>query len=71
MGFLSFLILLVVVLLLAAGAMWVIRKWVPDPPAWAGTVVWGLAFFIIIVTLLQVTGVWDTIKAYDPKIPKL
>jgi len=71
MGFLEFVIFLFVVLAIAAGVMWCIGRFIQNPPAWAGTVVWGVALFIIVVTLLRVTGVWDTILSHDPKIPSL
>lgn len=71
MGLLQFLILFLVVLALTACAVWAAKRWIPDCPAWVGPLLWGLALFIIVVTLLTVTGILGVIGQYDPKIPKL
>ncbi len=71
MGFLTFLILVIVTLALAAGALWIINRFIQNPPSWVPIIIWGVALFIIFVTLIQVTGVWEMITKYDPKIPKV
>ncbi len=65
MGFIAFLILCFVVLVAAAIFVWAAGYFAPGHPAIVDKLVWGVAIFIILVVLLQATG----ILSHDVKIP--
>lgn len=67
MGLLEFFILMVVVIVLAACAAWVIDYFAPSRPDIAVHLVWGVAILVILATLAQATGLLH----YDPIIPRL
>ena len=67
MGFLSFLVLILVVCALAYGGCWVLGKMVPGHPVIIDYIIWGVALFIIGMALLNATG----LTSYDPQIPRL
>ena len=67
MGFGAFIIICFVVVAIAAVGTWALRKFVSECPPIVHTIIWGVAIFIIIVTLLKATG----IMSHDPQIPQL
>jgi len=56
MGFIAFLVLVFVVVLIAAFAVWVLKQ-IPNVPGIFQTVIWGVALLIILVVLLRAVGV--------------
>lgn len=67
MDVVSFFILCVVVVCLAALAVWAIGYFAPGHPMMIDKLIWGVAVLIILVTLVQVTG----LVGHSPRIPRL
>ena len=67
MGFLEFLLTVFVICVLAGVFTWAITTFVPSAPGWIIQLVWGLAVVLILVLILQATGLMN----YDPKIPRV
>ena len=65
MGFLEFIILCFLVLAIAWMATWALGYFLPGHPAIVDKLIWGIAVAIILITLLQATG----IMKHDPQIP--
>lgn len=72
MGVVEFFVLVFVVVLFAAVAIWGTNSLVPKltgaaPPAIVAYLIWAVAILIIIVAILRATGLIGT----DPQIPRL
>ena len=67
MGFGEFIIICFVVVVIAAVGTWALKKFVPECPVIVHYIIWGVAIFIIVVTLFRATGV----STYDPQIPRV
>lgn len=68
MGIIEFLVICVVLVLLAAFAIWVIGYFSPSPvPAIIPKLIWGLVILIIIVLLAQAVGLFG----HDIQIPRI
>jgi hypothetical protein len=67
MGFLAFVIFCFVVMAIAWLAVWLLGYFLPGHPVIVDKIIWGLGIFIIILKLLQVTG----ILSHDPMIPRV
>jgi hypothetical protein len=67
MGWIEFLVLVVVVALLGSLAIWFVKLWAPEFAPIATKVILTIGIIIIVVMLLQATG----ILSHDPKIPRL
>lgn len=65
MGFGEFLIICIIVVALAAVAVWIVKKM--EAPVYIVNLIWFVAAFILIVTLLRATG----ILGHDVMIPHL
>lgn len=65
MGLMEFLILCLIAVGIAWVAVYALGALFPGHPAIVDKIIWGIALLIIIVALLQATG----IMKYDPKIP--
>ena len=65
MGFFAFIVLCFVVCAIAWLGVWLISYFIPGVPAIVPKIIWGVAIFIILMTLLRATG----LLTYDPKIP--
>ena len=67
MGVIEFFLLCVVVVLLAALAVWVIDYFAPGHPDIIDKLIWGVAVVVVIIALAQATG----LLGHDPQIPRL
>ncbi len=67
MGIVEFFLLCVIVVLLAALAVWVMGYFAPAHPLLIDRLVWGVAIVIIIFALVQATG----LLGHDPRIPHI
>ena len=67
MGILEFFLICLIVVVLAAFTVWAIGSFAPGTPAIVVKLIWAVAVLIIIVTLLNATG----ILGHDPQIPRL
>ncbi len=67
MGIVEFFLLCVVVVLCAAGAIWVIGFFAPGHPPLIDKWIWGVACLVILVALVQATG----LLKHDIRIPSL
>lgn len=67
MGLMQFLILVVIVVLVCAAALWVIGQLAPSHPAIIDRAVWVLAVVILAVVLLQALG----LVGHDVPIPRV
>lgn len=67
MGIVEFFILCVVVVLLAALAVWAIGYFAPAHPPMIDKVIWGVAVFVILFALAQAVGLFG----HDPMIPRI
>ena len=67
MGVIEFFVLCVVVVLMAALAIWVIGYFAPVHPALIDKLIWGVAVVVILVALVQAVG----LLKYDPQIPRV
>jgi hypothetical protein len=67
MGFLEFVLLCVITLAIAAGAVWILGHFLPGHPAIVDLLIWGVAVLIIVMALLRATGLLH----YDPQIPRV
>jgi phosphate starvation-inducible membrane PsiE len=67
MGFLEFVIMVFITVAIAAVAVYLLGHFLPGHPPIVDTVIWGVAVLIIVVALLNATG----ILSHDPQIPKV
>ena len=67
MGFLAFGIFCLIVLAIAWIVTWCLGYFVPGYPGIVDKIVWAIAVVIIIIKLVQVTG----LMGHDPQIPHL
>jgi len=67
MGFIEFIVLCIIVLVIAWVGVLVLGKLVPGHPPIVDTLIWGVAILIIIVALLRAIGIMN----HDPQIPRL
>lgn len=67
MGLIEFFVIVIVCCALAAVACWALSHFVPGTPAFVPVVIWGVACFIIVVTLFKALGLWGI----DPQIPRI
>jgi phosphate starvation-inducible membrane PsiE len=67
MGFLSFVVLCFVVVLIAWLAVLALGSLAPGHPPAIDMIIWGVAILIIVWTLLSAMG----LLGHDPKIPRL
>lgn len=67
MGVVEFFVLVVVVVLLAALAVWAIGYFAPSHPPIMDKVIWGVAVLIVLFALVNATG----LLGHDPRIPSL
>jgi hypothetical protein len=67
MGLIEFLILILIVMVLCAVATWAIRSFAPGTPPLITNLIWGVAILIVLVALLNATG----LLGHDPQIPRL
>ena len=67
MGFGEFIIICFVVVVIAAVGTWALKKFVPECPPVVHYIIWGVAIFIIVVTLSRAVGIMN----HDPQIPRV
>lgn len=67
MDVVSFFVLCVIVVCLAALAVWAIGYFAPGHPAMVDKLIWGVAVLVILVTLVQAIG----LLGHSPRIPHL
>jgi VIT1/CCC1 family predicted Fe2+/Mn2+ transporter len=67
MGLIEFFVYVIVVVLAAAAAQWVIATYAPGTPEIIKKSVWALAAVLVLVMLAHALGLWG----YDPQIPRL
>ena len=67
MGVMEFFFLVLIVVLAAAGTIWVLNYWAPSHPAIVDKIIWFVAIAIVVVTLIVAFG----LLGHDPKIPSL
>jgi hypothetical protein len=67
MGFGAFIIICIIVVALAWGGTWALGYIAPGHPAIIDKLIWILAIVIIVITLLNATG----LMSYDPQIPRV
>jgi cobalamin synthase len=65
MGMVEFVILAIVVCAIAGVSVWLLAYFIPTHPPLIDKLIWGLAIFIIVLTLIRATGLLH----YDPQIP--
>ena len=65
MGFFAFAIFCFITVLIAWAVTYALDHLVPGHPPIINTIIWGLAVVIIVVRLLQASG----LLSYDPVIP--
>ena len=67
MGLFQFLLIAVVVVVACAGAVWIMAQIAPSHPHIIDTLIWVLAVVILVLILVQATG----LMSHDVAIPKL
>jgi len=67
MGFLEFIIFCAIVLGIAWLGTWALGYFMPGHPDLIDKIIWGLAIVIIIIKIVQVTG----LLGHDPQIPHI
>ena len=67
MGLIEFIIFCLIVCAIGWIGVWLLGYFVPGHPAIVDKIIWGLVIIMIILKLVQATG----LMSYDPQIPRI